>query len=614
MNTFRRTLLVYAALLLALSAALPAQAQAPAASIDPGKLPQHTLFYVLWRGAPTPAARSANSLYALWDDPGFAPARNAIFDGFMSESHKSGDIKSQFSREEISEYSALLDNPLAIGFVADQVKNSSAVAPKGQAAAPKWNGFFLIYDRSGKEALLAKALLRLRSTEKNPPTITPTTIAGIPAIKVTHTKDAEYWVESGKYVVSSGEASVIEQILHSLKIGGPSSQSLLSPKDTEALDQAMRNAKIATPSTQLLSGTPAFKEASSVLGSGALEYFVNISEIGRMANDVPTPAGFRAGTLLDALKLSAMHSVAGRVVLDGAKTRFQTAILGDTSEGSIFDIWGSGQAKPASVAYIPQDSVSYREFQVNLPGIYALALRVAKSFTAKGDDEKTDMFEAIARAKLGMSITEATHALSGELGYLQADSSYDLRNNTFFLGIGNRANALKLIRHAFIDNITSDTDLNGVTFLTLSSGNAQTPSGSGSYAAPKFQLAVTDDLILVSANKAALRAPLAKKKSPSTPGQLAPFFEAHSGVPSTVNGLSFVDFQKFDWQSLKQLPLQNVADKSTSKSMFPDKSTPPAQKSWLDEIDPKVFSRHLHLSYGYSWKDATGIHLEGWLD
>jgi len=55
-------------------------------------------------------------------------------------------------------------------------------------------------------------------------------------------------------------------------------------------------------------------------------------------------------------------------------------------------------------------------------------------------------------------------------------------------------------------------------------------------------------MILVSTNKAAFRTPLAKKKSPAQPSQLAPFFAAHSGGPAAVNGLSFVDFQKFDWQ------------------------------------------------------------------
>ena len=93
------------------------QPSSPSAqSIDPSRLPKNTIFYVLWRGAPTSAARSANSLYALWDDPGFAPARNALFDSFMSEK-KSTDAKSQLTREEISQYMDLLENTMSIVLV-----------------------------------------------------------------------------------------------------------------------------------------------------------------------------------------------------------------------------------------------------------------------------------------------------------------------------------------------------------------------------------------------------------------------------------------------------------------------------------------------------------------
>lgn len=620
MNLFRRTLLFCVSLLVSLAAVSHALAQAPtsspASSIDPARLPQHTLFYVLWRGAPSTSVRSANSLYSLWDDPGFAPARNALFDSFMSESRKSTSVESQLTREEISEYATLLDNPLVIGFVSDpSKKESKSVSLKAEADAHKWNGLFFIYDRSGKENLLAKAVLRMRANEKEPAKLTPATIAGLPAMKMEGKTATSYWLETGKYVVSSGEISVVEQILRGMRIGGPSTASLIGAKDVAVLEKALANTKTPVPSSSFLGGIPAYKEASSVLGDGGLEYFLNISDIAKLANDVPTPAGFRAGTVLDALKASSMHSIAGRVVLDGAKTRFETAVLGDASEGTIFDIWGAGQAKPASIVYIPQDAVSYREFQVNLPGIYALAMRVAKSFLAKGDQDKTDMFESIARAKLGMSTSEALHSLTGEMGYMQSDSFSDISKSTFFLGVRNRENALKLIRHAFMDNITGDTDLDGVTFFTLSPSNARTPSGSSNYDVTKYHLAVTDDMVLASANKAAFRAPLAKKKSPAPPSQLAPFFAAHSGGPAAVNGLSFLDFQKFDWQSLKNLPFQQTtATKPAAKSMFPDTSAPPPQKTWLDEIDPKVFSRHLHLSYGYSWKDANGIHLEGWID
>jgi hypothetical protein len=34
---------------------------------------------------------------------------------------------------------------------------------------------------------------------------------------------------------------------------------------------------------------------------------------------------------------------------------------------------------------------------------------------------------------------------------------------------------------------------------------------------------------------------------------------------------------------------------------------------WLAQVNPQVFSRHLHYSSSVSWKDAKGIHWDQWL-
>ena len=62
-----------------------AAAQAP---IEPAKLPARTIFYVVWRGMPAPDVRKANSLFALWDDPGLAPARSAFVESLVNDSRK----------------------------------------------------------------------------------------------------------------------------------------------------------------------------------------------------------------------------------------------------------------------------------------------------------------------------------------------------------------------------------------------------------------------------------------------------------------------------------------------------------------------------------------------
>src|SRR2546421_5327078 len=42
-------------------------------------------------------------------------------------------------------------------------------APVADAKTPAWNGMFFVYDRTGKEMLLTKAILRMRAEEKEAP-------------------------------------------------------------------------------------------------------------------------------------------------------------------------------------------------------------------------------------------------------------------------------------------------------------------------------------------------------------------------------------------------------------------------------------------------------------
>src|SRR5689334_11945396 len=77
-----RTRFLIAALLMIAGPKL-ASAQAP---LEPAQMPPRTLFYLIWRGVPSPEARKANSLLALWEDADFAPVRSAIAAGMLNPS------------------------------------------------------------------------------------------------------------------------------------------------------------------------------------------------------------------------------------------------------------------------------------------------------------------------------------------------------------------------------------------------------------------------------------------------------------------------------------------------------------------------------------------------
>src|SRR5439155_11768928 len=81
---------------------------------------------------------------------------------------------------------------------------------------------FFVYDRTGKEMLLTKAILRMRAEEKEAPRLSQVAIAGVQVLKAEGKGGATYWAEHGKFAVSAGEKLVMEDLLSRLdgKISG----------------------------------------------------------------------------------------------------------------------------------------------------------------------------------------------------------------------------------------------------------------------------------------------------------------------------------------------------------------------------------------------------------
>src|SRR6185437_3841406 len=139
--------------------------------------------------------------------------------------------------------SSLLENSFVLGYL----RKPESRAANAKANERPWNGMFFVYDRTGKELLLAKTVLRLRTQEKEPPQISTVTVAGAPALKIERKDSVTYWTERGKYAVGSSELGVFEEIL--ARLDGKASGSSL--------------AQVA-----------AYQEAQPLLHGGLLEFFL----------------------------------------------------------------------------------------------------------------------------------------------------------------------------------------------------------------------------------------------------------------------------------------------------------------------------------------------------
>ena len=578
MKALSLRILLPIAALLCISGSNPAHAQAP---LEPAQMSPRTAFYLVCRGVSGPEARKANSLAALWDDADFAPVRSAIASNLIgSPAEKSP--KEKLTAEEIQEYAALLENSFTLGYLSEPARRtvSNGGAPDSK---PAWNGMFFVYDRSGKEELLSRAVLRLRAVGKEAPLLSQVTIGGVQILKVQGKSSVTYWAEHGKYAVSAGERSVMEEILGRLdgKVSGTAS----------------------------LAQSAAYREAQANLGSGLLEFFLRIPDLENLATD--SKAGnFQVRPLLDAARLDAVHSLSGHITFEGAKTHVQAAILGDAAPGTPFDIWATGQSSPASLSFVPVDAVSYTSGQLNFPAIYDTVKRVARAAFPQVQQGNADLLDTLAQTRLGMPVADALGLLTGEFASMQTSASMDSTKQVYFFGIRKKPEALKLMRTVFSDQITSERNEGDVTFLKISLGGKQGIAGVAQW--NFFNLAVTQDMILGANRIETLREVLSNRAHASTVAGLAtvPQFQAgRAKFPENLNGLSYFDFQKVDWQALKDRWIEEAKKSPVAKTVNASKdAVPSTAPDWLAQIDPQLFARHLHYSSSVSWKDSKGIH------
>jgi hypothetical protein len=561
-----------------------AQTQAP---LEPAQMPARTTFYVIWRGTPAGDARGANSLLALWDDPDLAPLRADALQSMQSSSAKDPS-KPQLSREEIEQTSSLLENSFVLGYL----RKPETKAAGARSTDHPWNGIFFIYDRTGKETLLAKTVLRFRTQEKEPPQVSTITVAGAPALKIARKDSVNYWTERGKYAVGAADLSVFEEILARLD-GKSAGQSLAQ--------------------------TAAYQEAQPLFHTGLLDFFLRVPQLKDFASSLPANSPVKIEPLLDALKLDSIHSLSGHLTLEGAKARMQGAVLGDVAPGTLFDVWTAGQQPPASLQFVSPDLVAYNETQFNLSAFYDLLKRALRVALPQQQQGSIEMMEGFAASRIGMPVPDALALFSGEFASIQGNPAMDPLKAVYYMGIRNKQDSLKLLRSIFGEQLGSERNEGDTTFVKVSLGGSQGSTGVAQW--NFYHLAVTPNFLLASSRSETLREFLARRSPANAAAQpaLPPVFQtARAQFPANVAGLAFVNFQKIDYQALKTRWIEE-AKKSTERPAGKSANALPQSTSskvpdWLLNLNPEVFPRHLHYLAGASWKDSKGIHFDEWLE
>jgi hypothetical protein len=322
---------------------------------------------------------------------------------------------------------------------------------------------------------------------------------------------------------------------------------------------------------------------------------------------------------LDALGLESVHSLSGHLTLEGAKARVQGAVLGDVAPGTLFDLWTTGQQAPASLSFVPPDVISYSEAQMNLSALYGLLKRALRVAVPQQQQGVADMMEGLAATRLGMPLPDALALFSGEFASIQSNPTMDPQKGVYYVGIRNKENTLKLLRTVFGEQLGSERNEGDATFVKVSLGGGQGSTGVAQW--NFYHLAVTPGFVLASSRSETLHEFLGKRSASVAQAQVAlpaAFQEARAQLPANLNGLTFMNFQKVDYQALKARWIEQSRNPSVGPARRHAAAMPdsPAGKvpEWLLNLNPEVFPRHLHFLAGGSWKDSTGVHFDEWVE
>jgi hypothetical protein len=360
-----------------------------------------------------------------------------------------------------------------------------------------------------------------------------------------------------------------------------------------------------------LSQSTAYQEAKPLLGDGILEFFVGLPSTEQIALSSPASATAQVRALFSALRVNSVHSIAGRVSLEGTRTRMSGAVLGDTTPGGLFDLWAEGQASPVSMGYLSTDTVYYGESQFNLLGIYE-TLKRAFSSAGSAQKQSVNPFEQMAETRLGMPLPEALGLVTGEVAWLQTSPTLDDAQNVYLLGIRNKPDALKLTRSLMGDQITSEHNEGDATYMKISLRGGQSSAGLAQW--NFYYLAMTPAVLIGSSKSDTLHQYVAQKPVAPDGAQFKNLLAARAQFPQKLNGFSYFNFQKVDWAGLQKKWVEQANQAAQTAKSTDAANSQKKMADWLGRVDPEVFSKHLHSMTGASWKDAKGVHFDEWLD
>ena len=182
------------------------------------------------------------------------------------------------------------------------------------------------------------------------------------------------------------------------------------------------------------------------------------------------------------------------------------------------------------------------------------------------------------------------------------------------VGIQNKPEVLKVLRGGLAERVASERTEGGTTFVKISEGGMASSAGTAAW--NYYHLGVTEDVIVASEHLETVRGTLARRQAAAGENSEVPqtWQAARAQFPAKISGISLLDFQKVDWAAAKERWSAEARKAAAKANQIPAETDAGPFNNALKDLDPQVFSRHLHLSASAGWKDAQGVHFDGWIE
>jgi hypothetical protein len=502
------------------------------------RLPADTFLYLYWRGAGAIPPGSRNALVSLWNDPGFQPGRQLILESLMEAVGRNPRL-ARLSREDIQN---LLGHPFMFGLRLTGAGNAAAGGP-----AAKVSGF-LVVQAGGKAE-----------------------------------QDLRAELEQGL-----GGAADVRFTPSGL---------LLASRDPATLQELMQQFGGETAPAEAISAVGTYREARSEIGGRPpLEFYLRVPNPSSLGPR--TSAGFNTKAFLGALHLERVRLLCGSIDLSAPAALAHFEILGDTSPGGLFDVFGANAASfPTLAAAPPNASIAISRLDIG-----AVLTLFSGALSAAMAPEQAARLQMMAALLTGTVVP----ALGGEYATIWIPSATGNSASMLALTVNSPA-ADTLFSNTLGPFLKPDGQEGEIRYYQPARSAAAAPG-----AAPATGLlALTPKLVLASRDESLLRSSARAVTAAAPPPGLADspgFRAARAELPAELFGMSYMNLEKFDWTKW----LERMADE-----MAPNKRDPQARERaaelerWAEAGGGAVLARHLHVAFAGAWKDDRGIHWRG---